>query len=137
MDTQEHGERARAVLVRLRDQLVEAKQRRPNPHTLVPADLAELFNDTVADLEEEYGAVWVAAMSISRWTLIPASARAGGDPAVASISRETLLSHVRTALRRVDMDARVHQDRPSVTPSHPIATTVMTPRAPALNESSA
>lgn len=104
MEGEDHIERAHAVLMRLRDQLLDHQQRLPNPQTLVPADHAEHFNDVLAELEDVYGAPWVASLSISRWAIIPASVRAGGSPAVASVSRETLLGHLQSALRRLQSD---------------------------------
>ena len=121
MDTAAHVDRARAGLARLRDQLVEHQQRHPNPRTFVPADLAELFNETLADLEGVYGTSWVTSASMSRWTIVPASTRPGGYPAVASVYRDTLLGHVRSAIRRLSTDTPLRQDSPSPTPNHPVA----------------
>jgi hypothetical protein len=137
MDADVQVERARAVLIRLRDQLLEHQLLQPNPRTLVPADLAELFNDTLSELEDVYGALWVASVSMSRWAITPASLRVGGYPTVASVNRETLLSHLRTALRRLNTDVRLGRDVPSTGPSPSTVHGAMTSPLSSLSESSA
>ena len=136
MDTAGRIDRARAILADLRDQLMEHQQRQPNPRTLVPADFAELFNETLADLEEVYGAAWVTSVSINRWAIVPASTRPGGYPAIASVHRDTLLSHVRSALRRLRTDAPLRQESLSPTQNHSIepATTGLHSSQPALSK---
>jgi hypothetical protein len=115
MNTEGQVDRVRAVLMDLRDQLVEHQHRQPHPRTLVPADFADFFNETLAGLEAAYGRAWVTSLSMNRWSIVPASTRKGGYPAIASVHRDTLLSKVRTALRRLSTDAPLPQD--STTPA--------------------
>jgi hypothetical protein len=134
MDNDIQVERARAVLGRLRDQLLDHQQRQPNPGTFVPADLAELFNDTLADLEGVYGALWVGSVSISQWAIVPASTRVGDYPSVALVNRETLLSRLGTVLRRLNTDVRLRQEAPSMIPNN--SATTANPCSRSLHKSS-
>jgi hypothetical protein len=103
-------DRVRVILMRLRDQLLEHEQRFPHPQTLIPAENATQYNEALAELEGVFGATWVESLAISRWSIVPASSRPSGSPAIPSVNRTVLLSHLRTALRRLDSDTPLPQD---------------------------
>ena len=124
-------ERARAVLARLRDQLLEHKTREPNPRTMVPADLAILFNDTLAELQPVFGDAWVASTSVSQSAIFSGATRNGSKPGFPIVQRDILLGYVKAALRRLnDLPATEALSGMPLMPAPATGTTGLTPDGP-------
>ena len=117
MDNSVTVDRARAVLARLRDQLVEHQKLESNPRTMVPADLAMLLNETLAELEGIYGADWVRSASVNRWAFVPASNRNGANQSFPTVQRDVLLGYVKGALRRLNADVPMTLASPGISAS--------------------